>query len=135
MLGVARPEFDATNGDLPSGVGGQGWGFYAVGGQLVHNGRWGDWEGMQSAPPNAEVGLLLDYERATLTVFINEVRCGILADGIGGPLCWSLSLSLSFSLSLSRSLSLSCARVSPRSPPLTDENIAGWLSFAMWATL
>eukprot|EP01043_Picozoa_sp_COSAG02_P033410 COSAG02_NODE_2278_length_9240_cov_2.311016_2_plen_1828_part_00 len=92
VVGVAPPDFDATNGDLPSGAGGKGWGFYAVGGQMVHDGQWGDWEGMQPAPPDAEVGLLLDYERATLTVFINGIRCGILADGVSGPLCWMTEL-------------------------------------------
>ena len=67
VLGVSRPDFDTSNGDLPSGAGGQGWGFYAVGGQMTHNGQWGDWEGMRPAPKNSEVGLLLDYERSTLT--------------------------------------------------------------------
>ena len=92
VLGVSRPEFAATTGDLPSGAGGGGWGFYAIGGQLAHNGQWGDWEGMRPAPPGAEVGLLLDYERATLTVFIDGHRKGILADGVCGPLCWMAEL-------------------------------------------
>ena len=40
--------------------------------------RWSDWEGMQAAlrdaSGKAEVGILLDYSRATLSVYLNGER-------------------------------------------------------------
>ena len=43
---------------------------------------------LRDASGKAEVGILLDYSRATLSVYLNGERLGILADGVGGPLCW-----------------------------------------------
>ena len=39
VVGVSRPDFDPSTGDLPSGASGGGWGYYANGGQLSHGGR------------------------------------------------------------------------------------------------
>jgi hypothetical protein len=40
VVGVARPGFDPSSGDVPSGPGGDGWGYNPFSGHLSHAGQW-----------------------------------------------------------------------------------------------
>ena len=40
-----------------------------------------DWDGMQSFDGNGKLGLLLDYEEKTLTVFLNDIKLGVMKAG------------------------------------------------------
>jgi hypothetical protein len=101
-VGVVRPGFDPSSGDLPSGPGGEGWGFHPCSGKLAHNGEWREWDQMKAIrasekrPTETVVGLLLDYNRGTLTAF-EELdgqarRVGTVCDGLGGPLVWMVEI-------------------------------------------
>ena len=52
-----------------------------------------DWDGMQSFDGNGKIGLLLDYEEKTLTVFLNDVKLGVMRAGnLSGPYCWMVTV-------------------------------------------
>lgn len=64
---------------------------------------WGDWkkpnretdqwvEGQGVMTENGVVGMLLDLDEGTLTLYINGVRKGILKDGLSGEYCWMATL-------------------------------------------
>jgi hypothetical protein len=50
-----------------------------------------DWDGMQPFDGNGEIGLLLDYDDGSLTVYKNGVKLGIMAEGLRGPFCWMVT--------------------------------------------
>ena len=52
-----------------------------------------DWEGKQKARQSDRIGLLLDLDQGSMTVWKNDVRLGAMqAEGLSGPLCWAASL-------------------------------------------
>ena len=54
-----------------------------------------DWEGMQGAEHGDRIGLLLDLEAGTLTVFKNDTRLGVMATDLKAGwegYCWAVSL-------------------------------------------
>jgi len=62
---------------------------------------WGDstedvpdiaWEGMESMSSGDEVGMLLDLDEGTLSVYKNGRRLGVMKSGLIGPYCWVVSL-------------------------------------------
>jgi len=52
-----------------------------------------DWQGMQGIPfeGKCKVGLLLDCERGTLTVYKNDIKLGVMKSGLSGAYCWMVS--------------------------------------------
>lgn len=50
-----------------------------------------DWVGMQSFD-GGTIGLLLDYEEGTLTVFKDGVKLGVMKDGLLGPYSWMVTV-------------------------------------------
>ena len=65
--------------------------YYTVNGKRhpgAHN-----WEGMQTAKQGDRIGMLLDFDQGSMTVWKNGVRLGVMqAEGLSGPLCWVLSI-------------------------------------------
>ncbi|EJK66796.1 hypothetical protein THAOC_12246 [Thalassiosira oceanica] len=51
-----------------------------------------DWEGRESCRSGDTVGMLLNLDRGTLTVYRNNRRLGVIKDGLSGPYCWHVSL-------------------------------------------
>jgi len=47
-----------------------------------------DWEGMEPIPSSATVGLLLDLNRGTLSVFKDGLKLGVMKEGFTGAYCW-----------------------------------------------
>jgi len=47
-----------------------------------------DWEGMERSRSGDTVGMLLDLDEGTLTVYRNNHRLGVMKDGLSGPYCW-----------------------------------------------
>ena len=47
-----------------------------------------NWEGMDRLNGEGEIGLLLDLDEGTLTVYMNGTRLGIMKDGLTGEYCW-----------------------------------------------
>ena len=51
-----------------------------------------DWEGMQTFEGCGEIGLLLDYDEGTLTVYKNDIKLGVMKSGLSGAYCWMVSV-------------------------------------------
>ena len=90
FFGVIRPGWDVENGVGASNADGHC--FYATG-----NGRrfpgYNDWEGMQAARQGDRIGMLLDLDQGSMTVWKNDVQLGVMqAEGLSGPLCWAVSM-------------------------------------------
>ncbi|EJK62310.1 hypothetical protein THAOC_17083 [Thalassiosira oceanica] len=51
-----------------------------------------EWEGKESCQSGDTVGLLLNLDEGTLTVYRNNRRLGVMMDGLSGPYCWFVSL-------------------------------------------
>jgi hypothetical protein len=52
-----------------------------------------DWEGMQGAMKEGDhIGLLLDLDQGSMTVYKNDERLGVMATGLSGEYCWAVSL-------------------------------------------
>ena len=51
------------------------------------------WTGMQPTKKQRDrIGLLLDLEEGTLTVYKNDQRLGVMASGLWGEYCWAAGL-------------------------------------------
>ena len=51
------------------------------------------WEGMRSARQGDRIGMLLDLDQGSMTVWKNDEKLGVVqAEGLSGPLCWAVSL-------------------------------------------
>ena len=46
------------------------------------------WKGMETLPPGSILGLLLDLDEGTLTVYKDKRRLGVMKDGLDGSFCW-----------------------------------------------
>ena len=51
-----------------------------------------EWEGMQSARMGDRVGLLLDLDQGSMTVYKNGERLGVMVSGLSGEYCWAVVL-------------------------------------------
>lgn len=57
------------------------------------NGRRSEWEGMEGAKVGDSIGLLLDLDEGSMTVFKNGKRLGVMvASGLCGEYCWAVEL-------------------------------------------
>jgi hypothetical protein len=64
-----------------------------------------DWEGMQTAEDEDDrIGLLLDLDQGTMTVYKNDERLGVMATGLSGEYSWAVSLRAQTSACASRLL-------------------------------
>lgn len=51
-----------------------------------------DWEGRESMSSEDEIGLLLDLDMGTLSVYKNGRNLGVMKRGLIGPYCWVVSI-------------------------------------------
>ena len=51
------------------------------------------WVGMEGLDGDETVGLLLDLDKGTLTVYKNGRRLGLMKDGLSGDYCWYTTMS------------------------------------------
>ncbi|EJK59093.1 hypothetical protein THAOC_20729 [Thalassiosira oceanica] len=51
------------------------------------------WEGMERCRTGDTVGMLLNLDGGTLTVYKNDRRLGVMKDGLSGPYCWFVTVS------------------------------------------
>ena len=50
-----------------------------------------NWEGVQPAEEGDLIGMLLDLDQGSMTIWKNDVKLGVMqAEGLSGPLCWLL---------------------------------------------
>jgi len=50
------------------------------------------WPGMQSFEGFGKIGLLLDCDEGTLTVYKNDIKLGVMKEGLKGAYCWMVSV-------------------------------------------
>jgi len=50
------------------------------------------WEGMESTTSGDDIGMLLDLDEGTLSVYKNGRKLGVMKRGLAGPYCWVISL-------------------------------------------
>ena len=51
------------------------------------------WEGAESLSENGTIGLLLDLDEGSMTVYKNKRRLGVIMRGLSGEYCWYTSVS------------------------------------------
>jgi len=51
-----------------------------------------EWEGREDCEAGDTIGMLLNLEEGTLTVYKNNRRLGVMKDGLSGSYCWYTSL-------------------------------------------
>jgi hypothetical protein len=96
LFGVIRPGCDVEGGRDAHNVDGHC--FYStVDGHLYPRweDRWEDrnWEGMQGAMEQGDcIGLLLELDQGTMTVYKNDERLGVMATGLSGEYSWAAGL-------------------------------------------
>eukprot|EP01046_Picozoa_sp_COSAG06_P032103 COSAG06_NODE_3183_length_5718_cov_83.394910_4_plen_336_part_00 len=98
FFGVIRPGWDVEGGedpsrDCPEADAVDGHCFYAVGSGSRYPAQH-DWEGRQYAREGDRIGLLLDLDQGTMTVYKNDERLGVMATGLSGEYSWAVSMHL-----------------------------------------
>jgi hypothetical protein len=90
FFGMIRPGWDVEGGYNAKGV--HGHCFYDTSeGSCWPGDR--DWEGMQGPERGGDrIGMLLDLDQGSMTVYKNDERLGVMATGLSGEYCWAVSL-------------------------------------------
>jgi len=90
MFGVTRPGWDVEGGQYADTVDGHCF-FHTYCGH-----RWPgrhDWEGMQDANEEGDrIGMLLDLDQGSMTVYKNDKRLGVMATRLSGEYSWAVSM-------------------------------------------
>ena len=61
-----------------------------------------EWQGREASTRSGTVGLLLDLNEGTLSVFKNGRLLGVMKDGLGGEYCWFVSVWSACTISISK---------------------------------
>lgn len=95
-LGVVQLGYSPTRAlppGEPRGPGAEGWGLSTRSGWLTFRGKVSEWAGCQPCKEGDTVGMLVDLEKGTLSVFLNSKHIGFMVKaGITGPLMWMTEL-------------------------------------------
>jgi hypothetical protein len=51
-----------------------------------------EWDGSESLEPDDEIGMLLDLEAGTISVYRNGRLLGMMKDGLAGEYCWTITM-------------------------------------------
>ena len=91
FFGVMRPGWDVEGGEYAEDVeDAEDHCFYKTASGALR--RDSDWEGRASAREGDRIGMLLDLDRGSMTVWKNDVKLGdMVGEGLTGPLCWAVS--------------------------------------------
>jgi hypothetical protein len=91
MVGVIRPGWDVEGGGMDADRV-DGHCFYYTHTGYCYPGAH-DWEGVQGATGEDDrIGLLLDLDQSSMTVYKNDERLGVMATGLSGEYCWAVEL-------------------------------------------
>ena len=63
-----------------------------------------EWQGREGLRGSGTIGLLLDLDEGTLSVFKNGRRLGVMKDGLGGEYVWFVSVGTSCKISMSKGI-------------------------------
>jgi hypothetical protein len=88
--GVIRPGWDVEGGQKAPDVDGHC--FYDTD-DGAHCPAPHEWEGMERAEDEGDcIGMLLDLDQGTMTVYKNNERLGVMATGLSGEYSWAVTL-------------------------------------------
>ena len=92
LFGVIRPGWDVEGFESADYVDGHV--FYDTASGRCWPAGIGDWEGIDNAGKEGDqIGLLLDLDKGSLTVYKNGGRLGVMVpSGLTGEYCWAVSL-------------------------------------------
>jgi hypothetical protein len=94
FVGVIRPGWNVEGGQIASDVtvaDVHGHCFYdTFDGHCLP--RDDTWEGMQGAREGDRIGMLLDLDQGSMTVYRNDERLGVMATGLTGEYSWAVTL-------------------------------------------
>ena len=89
-FGAIRPGWDVEGGHSAQHVDGHC--LYATGNGCRSPGCH-IWQGMQGAIEQGDrIGMLLDLDQGTMTVYKNDERLGVMATGLSGEYSWAVTL-------------------------------------------
>jgi len=60
------------------------------------------WEGSQLMSSSDELGMLLDLDEGTLSIYMNGRKLGVMKRGLAGHYCWAVSFSKETSVAIKR---------------------------------
>ena len=64
--------------------------YFTANGQCLPG--YSNWEGQQTASEGDRIGMLLDLDQGSMSIWKNGERLGVMqAEGLAGPLCWAAS--------------------------------------------
>ena len=66
--------------------------FYGTWGGWGYGTASSSWTGMQEAGEGDRIGMLLDLDMGTMTIFKNEECLGLMATGLSGEYCWAVEI-------------------------------------------
>ena len=90
LFGVIRPGWDVEGGQHAHHVDGHCFYFTTYGTRFP---RGYVWEGKRSAHEEGDrIGLLLDFDQGSMTVYKNDERLGVMATGLSGEYSWAVTL-------------------------------------------
>jgi hypothetical protein len=118
FFGVIRPGWDVEGGQYADTVDGHC--FYRTISGTRYPGHH-NWEGRQGAREDGDrIGMLLDLDQGSMTVYKNDERLGVMATGLSGSYSWAVSL-----------YKYSSARIESVPPPAspTAEQVAQALAY------
>ena len=61
-----------------------------------------EWQGREGLEESGTIGLLLDLDEGTLSVFKNGRRLGVMEEGLGGEYCWFVAVSSACMISMTK---------------------------------
>ena len=70
---------------------------------------------MESISSGDEIGMLLDLDEGTLSVYKNGRKLGVVEKGLAGPYCWVVSLYVGTQITIKRGAILSQSYTSYKS--------------------
>eukprot|EP01046_Picozoa_sp_COSAG06_P051219 COSAG06_NODE_8307_length_2207_cov_4.807400_1_plen_290_part_00 len=91
FFGVIRPGWDVEGAKDAEHVDGHCF-YYTGNGYRFPGYGYHDWEGMQRAEKEGDrIGLLLDLDQGSMTVYKNDERLGVMATGLSGEYSWAVT--------------------------------------------
>ena len=60
------------------------------------------WDGSESMASGDKIGMLLDLDEGSLSVYKNERKLGVMKSGLAGPYCWVVSIHMGVKVTIKR---------------------------------
>eukprot|EP01046_Picozoa_sp_COSAG06_P023008 COSAG06_NODE_1811_length_8317_cov_7.969944_7_plen_317_part_00 len=89
FVGVIRPGWDVEGGKSAYNCNCNCF-YYTANGHRYPDGR--AWEGVQIAMKGDRIGMLLDLDQGSMTVYKNDELLGVMATGLSGEYSWAVAL-------------------------------------------